>query len=373
MDSFNAIALRGICSIYFESHVSPLLSSMRDLQSQMDRTIQELKATVENKADKADVTSTKDIERLEQRMKDLDSGGGGGAHGGISTRVKLQDLQTALGKKADINEVPTMSYMNKALAAAESKAIAREAALTAQVSELKALIKRSGLSTIDNESLDRSLETASSVASLTGVMPPSPSKDTVISQQELPSLQLQVLEDRIAALEKAYTMTPTPSVSQDKADFKKIQVIVAAAGMRFEKQIREMKRQMEGMKSEMSGTCTNNSAAAGPRGSEDEFGSRWPGRVLPAGTGESGGHNQDGGMDHEVASVAAESDVGSAMGSVYSVGTGLNPEEKAELKRIQTIIGVAGTAFTRELREVRGAVRIVAGEVQALKSKMSTA
>merc|ERR1712079_260752 len=64
------------------------------------------------------------------------------------------------------------------------------------------------------------------------------------------------------------------------------------------------------------------------------------------------------------------SDAGSFTGSMAGSTVSLGPEDKAELKKIQTIVGAAGTAFSKDLREMREQLRALLAEMNKVKERL---
>lgn len=156
---------------------------------------------------------------------------------------------------------------------------------------------------------------------------------------------------------------PAEKVGAEKSsEMRKMQIVVAAAGARFDKQLREVRQQVKELRDSVRES-----------GSPGAVGERWPGRVLGGAPSPMS----------DAASEAGRSDTGSLAGSVTSChqslsgsicgsacGSVLGAEELAEIKRIQAIVGAAGTAFTREMRDMRNQVSEMRKEMRGMQEAL---
>mmetsp|Transcript_59364 Transcript_59364/g.164235 ORF Transcript_59364/g.164235 Transcript_59364/m.164235 type:complete len:335 (+) Transcript_59364:74-1078(+) len=319
MDAVNQVMLRGICALYFENHVAPVLRSVQEFQDKLKAEMQDLRSAMDRKANSEDLP---DLDQLRERARCMQQSTSGGDAGGVGTRVKLQNLEAALRKKADSADVPTMAYLHKVVSGLEQRTASKETALAAQVSELGEALAARGDAKQNGCSEER------------------------MTRDKVNDICAEMLQERVARLEAAAT-------SGKAGDTKKMQVIIAAAASRFDKQLKEVTRDVHALRKQVLADQHHNHLAEQHHGNLAE---RWPGRNLQQGSR----------APSEVGSVAP-SDVCSAAPSLAPSTTGLSPEDQAELRRIQAVVGAAGTAFSRELRELRGGMRDLRAEVLALK------
>ncbi|CAE8614699.1 unnamed protein product [Polarella glacialis] len=343
-------ALRGLCAEYFEHHISPLMRCLQQAQDQQFMTLQEIRASVERKADAKEVVELQQIKVLvaEEVSKRSESTG-------VSAMVRLQDLSSSMQRKADANNVPTLAQLKLLSARMDQKAEAEDAVSLAKVQELIAAALKESIRPVQDEALPAAAAAAQSaqladlrelVGSLEGRM------STELAK--VPVLLSQVEE--ITGGEEA----------KNSSDLRKIQLVIAAAGARFDKQLKELRQQIKHLQQE--GVSAENlgadfaSAGASPvkssLGAAPGGENRWPGRVLGSGPPSEAGSD-------------AGSYTGSMAGSMAgSVVGGLAPEERAELRKIQAVVGAAGTAFSKDLREVRRHIREVKEDLLGVKEQL---
>eukprot|EP00929_Paragymnodinium_shiwhaense_P049878 TRINITY_DN25153_c0_g1_i2.p2 TRINITY_DN25153_c0_g1~~TRINITY_DN25153_c0_g1_i2.p2 ORF type:complete len:162 (+),score=46.72 TRINITY_DN25153_c0_g1_i2:935-1420(+) len=140
----------------------------------------------------------------------------------------------------------------------------------------------------------------------------------------------------------------------------RMQVLIAAAGARFEKQLRELRKDMKEIQERT-----------------QQPGERWPGRVVSDGPPkellENVAATPSGRDVDDTVSDNADgySEAGSARGSLAgfsTFGSELGAEDRAELKRIQTIVGAAGTAFSKELQDLRRQSKDLRQQMSSLRA-----
>eukprot|EP00931_Biecheleriopsis_adriatica_P103679 TRINITY_DN78482_c0_g1_i1.p1 TRINITY_DN78482_c0_g1~~TRINITY_DN78482_c0_g1_i1.p1 ORF type:complete len:463 (-),score=135.22 TRINITY_DN78482_c0_g1_i1:14-1402(-) len=321
-------ALRGLCSEYFEHHVSPLLRAVQQAQEQHFTQLQDLRLGLERKADLQAVPSLK-------QLQDLVSGevARRSDQTGVGALVRLQELSAALQKKADSSSVPTLAQFKLLSAKVEQKADCEDALRPAAVEDL-----------IDAAQQKASSDLQPSMQRLTDLTA------SLQSQADAHAVELARLRAECPCTE------PGGEASSKGAgeEVKKVQLLVAAAGARFDKQLKELRQQVKALQTEKEQRVPEPSAvelAAGPSGD-----TRWPGRQL----------------SNSPPASEVGSDTGSAVGSVAgslagSVVAGLGPEDRAELKKIQTVVLAAGTAFSKDMRTVRKEMREVQDDLLRLK------
>lgn len=347
MDSEHGLAMKGICANYFETHVSPVLRYMGQSQEHLSTQLQDLRAAVERKANsapvgalslnefedlryirvalqqKADITEVPSLREFEDLVAKVSAvqtslssvAGETSSSSGVSTVRRLTKLAEDIQRKADSSAVPTRADLNNVML--EQKAHLKDVATLARTEVGKL---RDELEVLRGEIVKEKAEGKSGHRR---------ASDPVVG------------DGQGGGTGDAAGVSPAPV---DRSEIKRIQVIVAAAGARFDKQLRELRQQVRELRAQ-------------PLASVDE---RWPGRSL--GPSES---FKDPDACSDVGSVV-ESDAGSYAGSI----AGLGPEEKAELRKIQAVVGAAGTAFSKELRDVRGQLRELHTGLRGLKEQL---
>lgn len=418
IDSMAGIHLRGVCSNYFENHVSPVLKyiqqSQERLDKRMDDVVQKLTITngnLDKKANRDEVPSASDLEALSKTQRE-----------GLSVQAlsRLQELSTIVQKKADASEISRLSALveqkatvsqRKSDAAAcvnidsvstivDEKLEAFRESMLKQIEDLASRIesKAESLSTPTLEQWQRlESDVQASSSSLKQIQNVAAQVETLVvaleskaDSKELPtyeqwhrlekdvldlssnSKQIENFAARVEALAAALedkaeskdvptldqwkrlekevqTSSTTGNLNGEKSELKKVQMLVAAAGARFDRQLKELRQQVREVK--------ERSPSKHFDGSQLED-CRWPGRVIRTGTDDEV-DSANGGR----APSQCESIPDSLAGSV----TGLGPEERAELQKIQAVVGAAGTAFSREIRELRKLFTALNDEIKGLK------
>lgn len=477
MDAVTGATLRGICSSYFENHVSPVLRYIQQAQEQLNSQLQELKTTLASKGDITEAQQQLDTQLQElrttlARKADIgeaskavegdknDNSGivssrrhqyGGKAppdregQGGVSTLIRLQDLTAAVKTKADASSVPTLAQFHKLEATVNQKFNTKDfpAELTRRladqgvekttlkqlqdveqkVEELAASVRVSSRdapteptsptwerldmcttpSTVHEPSTLEAKDTAGTDPSIqqlvdlvervdSQVQELATAMDEKANTKDIPTevrvlcaelvqtgdtaatnpsilglvdlvqrVDSQVQELVSAMDQKANTKDIATEVRmvcselvQAKPDLKKVQLAIAAAAMRYDKQLKELRVQVHTLSEELKCSKSVQDEA------NADLANRWPGRQLSA---DSDGFDDN---KSETGSIAA-SYTGSVADSVIS---GLTPEDKAELRRIQAIVVAAGTAFSKELREVRRQTRELRDEMSHVKDHL---
>lgn len=158
-------------------------------------------------------------------------------------------------------------------------------------------------------------------------------------QTDVKVAELAALVNRQAD-EKVVCSGDASSASQ-QPDVRKVQVVIAAAGARLDRQLNELRKQVNELRNNAFGV-----------------GDRWPGRLLdlssappslPAGS-------------RSPSDVTETGTIGSLTGSMWE-----GAEEREELKKIQAVVGAAGTVFSRDLRDVRKQLQELREDLKSLK------
>lgn len=343
MDSMSAIHLRGICANYFEMHVSPILKYIQQSQERHDNQLEEIKSklsiamdSLHLKADADKVPSFSDIEKA------VSGSAPRGEGVSVSVLSRLQDLSTLVSKKADASEISRLSAL-----------VEQKATFSKRKSDVATSANMENLTTL----VDQKLEIF---------------REPTLKQIENISARVEKL---VAALEKKAEVKDVPTLEQwerlekdvrtspislspakeEKSELKKVQMLVAAAGARFDRQLKELRQQIR----EVKDRTTSEQVVDHVAGLQAED-PRWPGRVIRSSTDDDV-DSADGGRSH------CESISESLAGSV----TGLGPEERAELTKIQAVVGAAGTAFSKEIRELKKQLNVLSSELTGLKQHVS--
>jgi len=297
--------LRGICADYFENNVAPILRYVQQTQEQLISKLKELTTTVDQKATVEDVIANAEqtVSRMVASRSDDSK---------VAVQVRLEELATSMKLKANASDVPTLAQL-------ALKANAKDVPTSAQYAELAGTVERK-LDVANVPTLPRMVE-------LQGLM--------------------QTTEQKVAALREELQelkKKDTAGASAQSADITKVKAVFVAAGLRYDKKLKDIGVEMRQLRDECLGK---------------DVGERWPGRKLE--TASVGSLPSDNNSDHF--SLGA-----SATGSLTS--TSMNPEEKAELKKIHAIVTAAGNVFSREFRDVKNQMREVRVELQGVKKKV---
>ncbi|CAK0838147.1 unnamed protein product [Prorocentrum cordatum] len=165
--------------------------------------------------------------------------------------------------------------------------------------------------------------------------------------------ELCEVKRRLAATEIVQEVAPRQAVREPGAfeeEVRKVKVLVAAVGARFDKQMRSLERQVEDIRLD-----------------SGEAGARWPGRKLAP-----RGPAPDAERASEAGSLAGDTLAGSTAGC-SSVLEGMSQEERDELKKIRMVVGAAGAMFSKDLRDLRAQVKDVREEMESLRSARGAA
>lgn len=158
-----------------------------------------------------------------------------------------------------------------------------------------------------------------------------------------------VLNEELQELKKVETVSRSTG-SVEPSDIKSVKAVFVAAGLRVDRQLKDMRQQMQQLRNDCLGHDVGN------------VGSRWPGRTINNSTSE-----QSVASDNESDNVS----IGASAAGSLAASSALDPEEKTELKKIQAILAAAGTAFSRDLREVKNQMRDVRMEMQCIKTHLN--
>jgi hypothetical protein len=241
--------------------------------------------------------------------------------------AQLKEVSASLACKANAEDVTSLAMIEQVAArAATSRADDSKVAIHVRLEEIATAMNQKANHT--------NVPTLAQLGS----------KANVKEQVELEQ-RVQAAERKVLALSEEFK-----SMSQggESADITKVKAIFSAAGLRVDRQLKELRQQMLNLREERLGK---------------DVGERWPGRRLDSDARSVTSLHSD--NDSDRLSLGASAN---GFSSAMSTGSGtasisLEPEEKAEFKRIQAIVAAAGTAFSRELRELKVQMRDVRTEL----------
>lgn len=305
--------LRRICSEYFENNVSPVLKFIQQTQEQLVTEVKDLSAAVKLKANREDVTALTDIERIASRAANSKT-----EENKVAIHVRLEKIESAMKQKANAVNVATLAQLGL-------KANAKDVATSAQLAQLAAAVEQK--------------------VDMADVLKGEPAQSELESRLRTAEQRVTSLSDELRALKAA----DSTGASANPQELAKIKAVFAAAGLRVDKQLKEIRQQLKCLSEECVG--------------KDVGDARWPGRKLPVETASA--------VSFDKISVHSDDSLGkyslTSAGGLTSLG-GLDPEEKAELKKIKTIVAAAGTVLNKEVRGLKQEIRELRAELQAVKT-----
>jgi len=163
------------------------------------------------------------------------------------------------------------------------------------------------------------------------------------------------LEEKVESLAQNVDTLLASGSSSSSPDVKRLQVVITAAGSRFDRQLQELRQQMRSLHKD----------CAAP-------GERWPGRVLTNPCPDASDAASDAGFSEGGCSTARSLGRSSLGGTSLAFSAGsIDASDAAELKKVRAVVGAAGTVFSRELRGVRTQIRELREELQLNSSATS--
>jgi hypothetical protein len=303
-----------MCADYFENNVSPILRYVQTTQDQVMEKLKDLADKIDRKANTDDALSVTEVEKVVARVATARE-----ESSKVSVQIRLEELAASLRQKADANNVPTLSQLGM-------KANAKDVPTSEQMAKVVA-----------------ALEGKADISAIPALAPADLEVRIRTAEEKVTALREELQELRGAG---AVNKPVEADKASDSPEFKKLQVVVAAAGARVDRQLREMRKEMLGLRSEFLGNSISE---------------RWPGRKL---SGVSEDNDSD---TKSVGSIEGSASLRSSFGGSAS---GLDPDEKAQLKKMQTVFAAAGASFGRDLRELRQEIREVHAEVAGVKEHM---
>lgn len=294
LNSATMSMLKGICADYFEKNVSPILRYIQQTQEQLTTQLKHLSAGLDKKANVQDVPAFQDMEQVAARV----------------ATARAEDCKLVVNSRLD--ELAIAMKHTATLSQLAQKADTKDVATSAQLAELAATL-RSNSDARDSLCVDEDLRTRLRVA-----------------EEKVAALSAELRELKRTDIAGSYEGT-------DASDIIRVKAVFAAAGLRVDKQLKEMRQQMQKLRDECLG---------------QDVGERWPGRKIS--------------MDS--ASAASDNDSDRlSLGASACPSSLLDSEEKAELRKIRAIVAAAGTAFSKDLREVKGQMCEIRSELQGVK------
>lgn len=280
---------------------------------------------------------------------------------------KVETLVVALESKVEAKSVPTLEQWKQLeIDVRSSSNVAKECCeLSAQMNTLVASLESKAESkdvpTLEQwKQLETDVQSSSSIAKRK-ICEVSAQVETLVASLEskaesknVPTLeQWQRLEKDVQT-----TSNGAAHANGEKSELKKVQMLVAAAGARFDRQLKELRQQIR----DVSGQFHISPKAPEQRNASDIEDPRWPGRVLR--------QNTDDDVESELGRTPA-SHCGSISESLAGSVTGLGPEERAELQKIQAVVGAAGTAFSKEIRDLKKQLNTINNELTGLREHVN--
>jgi len=348
-----------------------MLRYIQQSQEQLNTQVAQMTRQMEDKANKADLPTTKQFEDMLSAHK----AGPASDISSVSTQVLLKEMSAAIQRKADVSNVASLQQVNRLAALVDQKANTKDVPTAAQIAQLTAMVSQAGIEgtmPLSPTGSDAPFNTARLEQLAVAVDGKASAADVNATLKQVQALHADLRELRhqhrgaTAVAVAPATAAAGAAAAERSAEVKKVQVVVAAAGARFDKQLRELRQQLRelreecGMNKELqSNRLTEDGSTGTPRPVDDD---RWPGRRLSA--------SNAGSLAGSDAGSLFDSDAGSLTGSMAGSVSGLGPEEKAELKKIQAIVAAAGTAFSRDLRNMRENMRAILTEMNKVKERL---
>jgi len=196
-----SVAVRGLCSEYFECHVSPLLRSLQNTTEQHQLRLQELQDLVGK--DLRETVAVEVARRNEQNA--------------VSTLVRLQEISASLQRKADSGSVPTLAQWKALSSKIDQKAVVDQEARD----QLRAAETRLTSELAKTDSMQQTLQ--EKVATL--------QRDL---QQHAEALRAELARSSEAELRKKVQAGDSEVAT---SELQKVKALVAAAGANFNKQL----------------------------------------------------------------------------------------------------------------------------------------
>jgi len=303
--------LRGICADYFENNVSPILRYVQQTQDQIITQLKEVTDTLGEKANRRDVIQLAEVEQVAARAA---ASRASSDDAKVAMQVRLEQIASAMNQKAHANNVPTLAQHSL-------KANTKEQA------ELEGRVK-----TAEDK-----------VANLT---------EELHGLKQADAWQrAKTAEDKVANLAEELHGLKKAEVPTQPADLVKLKAAFVATGRQYERQLKEMQKRMEKCEEQCLGK---------------DVGERWPGRKLDSASVAS---------VHSTDRLSLNSDNDSdrlSLGASALGSQSLEPEEKAELKKIRSIVSAAGNVFSRDMHDVKKQVNQMRADLLEVKKSMST-
>lgn len=166
--------------------------------------------------------------------------------------------------------------------------------------------------------------------------------------------RVKTAEDKVANLTEELRGLKKAEVPTQPADLMKLKAAFVATGRQYERQLKKMQERMEKCEEQCLGK---------------DVGERWPGRKLDSASAASV-HSCTPSL---VPSLNSDNDSDRLSLGASALGSqSLEPEEKAELKKIRSIVSAAGNVFSRDMHDVKKQVSQMRAELLEVKKSMST-
>lgn len=317
---------KGLCADYVENNVSPILRYIQQGQDQLMTQLKDLARSVDDKANIGDVMQTQE-----------------------SLRLQLQELSCVLSKKANAEDVFALEHIEQVSAkVATAKVDEIKAAIHARLEELSTAMEHKAnvanvptCAQLAQKADAKNVATSAQLAELAATVHRSME---VADPQDL-QMRLRVAEEKVASLSEELRELKSADIvgaceGTGPSDMIRVKTVFAAAGLRVDRQLKEMRQQMQKMREDCLG---------------QDVGERWPGRRLSSDSAS-------------VFSVQSDNDSDKlSVGASACASSTLDPEEKAELRKIKAIVAAAGTTFSRDMREVKSQMCEFQNELRTVK------
>lgn len=177
--------------------------------------------------------------------------------------------------------------------------------------------------------------------------------------------RMATLSEELRGIKETGCTSRLHSQGDESADIKNVKVAFAAGWEHMNKQLRQIRQQMQLHEERLLSTGlharTGLGPSASPSSNNDDLSKaadpRWPGRQLPSST--------------DAPSVNSDNDSDRLSTDSLAASATLDPEERAELKKIRAILAAAGAAYSKDLRQVKSQMQEMHAEMQELRATIS--
>jgi len=361
IDTAMMTILRGICADYFENNVAPILRFVQQTQEQIMVQLKDVVATVDKKANADDVLPMEEIERVAVRIASSRAD-----DSKVAVQIRLEQLAAAMNQKANAVNVPTLAQL-------ALKANAKDVPTSAHLAELSAAVGKKA-DAVKLEELSSALKCKADMAEVPSLSLHSQLELRVQAAERKTDSELELrvraAEQKTAALSEelqelrkmdSHTAARSAEPADINAKLDKVKAVFLAGGMRVERQMKDLRKDMQ----KLSDHCQGQSQGEVPGHADNRFRQMFPGRKLDSDSVSMQSDNHSDSCHSDRLSVGT-----SVNGSLTS--TTLDPQEKADLRKMHTFMAAAGTAFSRETKDIRNQMRDMRTELNAVKGHLDS-